>query len=560
MIAPRPKAAARLPRLVPRLLDGCLLPTIHRAVAFVIVGLIVAMAPTVARAAYTPKSPEVKALIKQGLKAVENSRDNRLGARALAGLTLLKADVKPDHPVVQRALAAIREGHANKGSLAALDVYSVGLCIIFLVELDPKAYKAEIQSYLDHLLSIQKPHGGWGYPNQPSGDTSMTQYGVLALWETEHADIPTPVEAWEKVANWLMRTQDPSGAWGYQGTDPGNFKLVPQSGVRHSMASAGLGSLYICADHFQFRRGTGLASDPDTPSALQRVRKPQAPQQPVRRAVATRLDLSRLGDALDRGDKWMQANYSIDPAEYPHYFLYAFERYQSFRELSSAPPFNPSHWYDDGYYHLEKTKSPDGAWASRHDTEIDTAFALLFLLRSSRKSIERAHHLGPGTLITGRGLPEGNDIELRMGQVRQKPLAGPAEQLLAAIEDPGHPDYLRAVEGLEEKVDSAPPANVSRLAERLRRLAGGDAPEARAAELRALGRARDLDSVPLMLVALSDPDDDVFLAAEDALKFMTRTIGDASENEGITPARRAGAARKWKAWYLSIRPTAKWED
>jgi Prenyltransferase and squalene oxidase repeat len=520
-------------------------------------GLLVIVAP--ARAAFTPKSPEVQTLIKKGINYVEKTSDPRVGAKALFGLTLLKADLKRDHPVVSSALEAVRGAAGSKASLESLDVYSVGLCLIFLAECDPEGLKPEIQTYLDHLISIQKPHGGWGYRDRTTGDTSMTQYGVLALWEAEHAGFKPPQEAWEKVAEWLIRTQDPKGPWGYQGTDPGSYKLVDQSLVRHSMASAGLGSLYICADHFKYRRG-GPREDAGTPSVLQRVRKAQAPQQPVPTAVVTRLNLGRLGEALDRGDKWMQENYKIDPPEYTHYFLYAFERYQSFREVSSSTPFKPSHWYDDGVYYLTKNEGADGSWSGTTGNSTDTCFALLFLLRSSQKSIERVHHLGPGTLITGRGLPSGNDIELRMGQVRQKPLAGPAEQLLAAIEDPGHPDYLRAVEGLEEKVDRAPPVELGRLAGRLRSLAGSDEPEARAAAVRALGRTRDLNNAPIIIAALSDPDDDVFLAAEETLQFMTRSISNPAENEGITPARRAGAVRKWRNWFLSIRPNAKLEE
>ena len=510
--------------------------------------------------ALNPKSPEVQALVAKGVKLLETSTDARLGARALQGLTLLKADVEHDHPVVQRALAAVQQGQKD---LAGHDVYTLGLCTIFLVELDPKAYRAEVQAYLDHLLSIQKPHGGWGYPNQNTGDTSMTQYGVLAMWETEQVGFKPSVAAFDKVANWLLRTQDPTGAWGYQGVDAGSFALVQQQGVRPSMASAGLGSLYICADHYHFRRRSGSrdGSESNVPSALVQVRKgsaPQTPQAPC--AAASNVDLNVLGQALARGDKWMGENYTINPPMYPHYFLYAFERYQSFRELSSNPPFSPATWYDEGVYHLSKTQSPTGAWSSSDGDVPDTCFAMLFLLRSSRKSIERKLALGPGTLVSGRGLPDGSDVELRMGQVKKKPLAGPAEQLLAAIEDPGHPDYLRAVEGLEEKMDRASTADFGRLGDRLRRLANSDAPEARAAALRALARTRNLDNVPILLAALQDPNDEVFLAAEQALQFMSRTIVDPNENEGVTPNRRANTVRKWKAWYLSIRPQAKLDD
>jgi hypothetical protein len=520
-------------------------------------GAFAAMSPS-ARGDFTPKSPKVKELIASGVKVLETSGDTRIGAEALAGLTVLKADAGPQHPVVQKALAAVRKALTDRGGLQSQDVYTVGLCVIFLVELDPVAYKSEIQAYLDHLLKIQKENGAWGYPNRPTGDTSMTQYGVLSMWEAEHAGFKVPIEAWEKVANWLLRTQDPSGAWGYQGTDPGTMnKLVPQNEIRHSMVSAGLGSLYICADKFQFRRAV---YDPNAglPSALQRVRKAPTPQAP--KAVATRVDLSRLGQALDAGDAWMRENYKIDPQQYQQYFMYAFERYQSFRELSATTPFQPGHWYDDGVYFLEKMRGPNGGWAGQTGEPTDTAFAMLFLLRSSKKSIERVHHLGPGTLITGRGLPEGNDVEMRMGQVRPKPLSGPAEQLLAAIDDPSHPDYLRAVEGLDEKVEKAPPAELGKLATKLRALAGGDSPGARAAAIHTLGIARDFDSVPVIIAALQDPDDDVFIAAEEALKYMSRTISDPSENESITPNRRASAVRKWRNWFLSIRPNAHLDD
>jgi len=516
--------------------------------------------------ALTPDSPQVKALVQKGIKFLETVDDNRVGARALFALTMLKADHKPDHPKIQSGLAAVREAAGKKAELEGMDVYSLCLCIIFLVEHDPKGHQQEIRTYLDQLLAVQKPNGGWGYAGQQEGDTSMTQYAVLSMWELSHSGINTPVAPWENVTSWLLRTQDPSGAWGYHGVDPGSMKLVTQSETRASMVSAGLGSLYICADQFQYRRQSGStsgASGPaSAPGALQIVRKPSAPAAPTAaiKMSAARVDHAALGAALDRGDAYMQKHYTIQPSESKLYFLYAFERYQSFRELSASPPFSPSNWYDEGVAHLEKIQAADGSWTDQWGNGPDTAFALLFLLRSSQRSIQKVNHLGPGTLISGRGLPDGKEVDLRLGQARQKPLAGPAEQLLAAIEDPSHPDYLRAVEGLEEKVNTAAPGNLGRLSDRLRRMAGGNAPEARAAALRALARTRDLDNVPLILAALSDPDDDVFVAAEEALQFMSRTIPTASDNDGINAARRASSARKWRAWYLSIRPQAKLED
>ena len=59
-------------------------------------------------------------------------------------------------------------------------IYDVGLSIIFLVRLDPEKYKPEIECLLKFLHARQKKHGGWGYYEKETGDTSMTQYGVLS--------------------------------------------------------------------------------------------------------------------------------------------------------------------------------------------------------------------------------------------------------------------------------------------------------------------------------------------------------------------------------------------
>ena len=47
---------------------------------------------------------------------------------------------------------------------------------------------------------------------------------------------------------WLIRTQDPSGGFGYQGKIGEGNKLVKQSEVRQSLSAAGLGSVYACSD------------------------------------------------------------------------------------------------------------------------------------------------------------------------------------------------------------------------------------------------------------------------------------------------------------------------
>ena len=52
----------------------------------------------------------------------------------------------------------------------------------------------------------------------------------------------------ERLTRWLLKTQDPSGVWGYQGTVATGSQRVQQTQTGCSMLAAGLGSVLICAD------------------------------------------------------------------------------------------------------------------------------------------------------------------------------------------------------------------------------------------------------------------------------------------------------------------------
>ncbi len=137
-------------------------------------------------------SPEVRGLVDAGLAVLEKPIDEqqyanaaRLGGKCIVGLAFVKAG-KPTHTRVDEAISAIRTAMAPDEKV---DVYSNGIVIVFLCELDPKRYQREIQWYLDLLRQRQKDHGGWGYDgnsvegfNLVTGDTSQTQYGSLGYW------------------------------------------------------------------------------------------------------------------------------------------------------------------------------------------------------------------------------------------------------------------------------------------------------------------------------------------------------------------------------------------
>lgn len=520
---------------------------------------LLSMAAIAGAAPLTPESPEVREAVARGLEFLSKSTEGRLGGRALIGLAYLKAGQPDDHPKVQEAAEAIRAEVAKEGGFRS-DIYSTGLSIIFLCNLDPAKYRKEIEAILDYLASQQKSHGGWGYPHQGTGDTSMTQYGVLALWEADRAGLDTPIDVWVGVCNWLLRTQDPGGAFGYQGNDPGKFERVRQANIRASMVVAGLGSLYVCQNYLRIESDPG-AVDPNLPRALRQVVDDN--NRSSTRPRTAKVDPKHVVRAQRDGDQWMQDNYRVNPGLYVHYYLYGLERYQTFREAAGHGPGAVPTWYDDGARLLLETQGQQGEWTSESATGrwCDTAFSILFLVRSTRQSLDYIERYGAGTLVGGRGLPgDAAQVEVRQGRVVARPLSGPADELLAMIENADDPNFLSAVEGFRQLTLSADEATLGEQRIRLKRLLGGKRPEARAAALAALARQRNLDDVPLLIGALDDPAPAVVLAARDALRYVSRKPQGMGLADHFTEADRRAAGDKWKAWYLSIRPDATFVD
>jgi Prenyltransferase and squalene oxidase repeat len=470
-------------------------------------------------------------------------------------LALLKAGQPKDHPRIQTAISQITS--VANSSVRYGELYSVGLSLIFLIEHDPVAHRPTINKLIEYLLSVQKKEGGWGYPEKPTGDTSMTQYAVLGLWVANEAGFSVPIERWERVTNWLLRTQDPSGAFGYQGVDPGigASQLVAQEEIRHSMAAGGLGSLYVCADYL------GLASAVDrgdlaAGGPLKPVNRPDDVGLTSIAARTRNVSAARLQAAQDRGNAWMGANYTVQPPQWTHYYLYGLERYQSFRGLAAGSLEREPRWYNDGVSFLVSTQKPNGSWEGQCGVAVDTAFSVLFLARSTQQTIEVVRRFGKGVFVGGRGIPkDADELEVGVGGVRARKLNDSVEKLLNAVETETHPDYERAVESLEQlHLDERVDARLSEWAVRLRRMAGGSDPVRRAAVLRALAQAGEFSDIPILIEALDDPQPIVRNAAEEALRFLSRRGDGFGLKPNASDQDRADNIRRWWTWYRELAP------
>ena len=91
---------------------------------------------------------------------------------------------------------------------------------------------------------------------------------------------------------------------------------------------------------------------------------------------------------------------------------------------------------------------------------------------------------------------------------------------------------------------------------RLQQLVRGGEPEVRLLAVRALGRSGNLDYVPTLIYALTDPEPRIVLEARDGLRFISRRFAGFGPPDEFTEEQRYEAVDAWKHWYRTLRPGA----
>ena len=530
---------------------------------------IVALVPNVANG--QPLPPRIRQAVDRGCQYLKTggarealanpSACHRLGLTSLTLLALYKAEaVQPTDTLARELLASIRQDARNPGIPSNYAApYAVAIALTVLAEVDPRGSAAEIRHLRDILVRFQMPHGGIsclqgaGSTKQRGGDTSMTQYGALAFWALDQSGAGISNTAWRNLASWLIRTQHNSGGYVYE----------PASGSspRLGTTAAALSALYICQARAKLGGRKNREKEDGLPPALEKVQPSDEP----RRLRAISLPTAQLAQAAQRAEQWMQANFSfekIEHVEYHFYFLYSLERYHSFQELVDPESQESQRWYEQGVDYLLKHQHSDGRWSSERagitgsPEPAPTAFAVLFLVRATRKMLQKVQPAS-GKLIGGRGLPPlGSPLELKNGQVRVKPLKGPADQLLGIAGNPNDPRFYQALAALEEMSQDPDPRMLSKLDRQLRQLAQSDSPEAKVAAIKALAATGKMDVVPLLIRLLEDPHPQVMLAARDALRRLSRRMEGFGLPDRPSPDQRRRAIERWKQWFQTIRPDA----
>jgi hypothetical protein len=512
------------------------------------------------RAAH-PDDPPIKAAIDKGVSYLRSKAANQYGGyNALCVYAMLKAKVKASDPAIAVVLGKIIRKVSASGEYKPPEhfVYEAGVDLMALEAADAEKYRSQIEAIVAYLLKEQLPNGSWDYPaKNNNGDTSITQYAVLGLWAADRAGVKVPMDAWNRAANWYVKTQlkgDGGGAFAYHpaASVAGDLDRKPS----HSMTAAGAGSLMVTR-LFLHPNAKGLGSQAKKKAAqakasgapkfgvLQTIdfeklkdenkKSADKPKSQKPEPTGARLAVGAIDSSVKGGASWLSRNYTIVDVQglqaWPLYYLYGLERMCALAEIDK---FGNRDWYADGSSHLVQAQKSDGSWMGQgaaqgatKGTPEGTAFAVLFLTKSTARILNKRlgapAALGAGMQAGGRGLSgDLGLVEEKNGRVEQKKVELPIDQLLAELENPKLLDTGDAQKALVEAVQVGDREKLIGQKDRLKVLARHRDGEIRRTAFWALGRCEDLSVVPLLLEGLAEDDLGVMMEARNALCTLTR--------------------------------------
>ncbi|TWU57218.1 hypothetical protein [Rubripirellula reticaptiva] len=516
--------------------------------------------------AYTPEDPIVQKMIDGGISYLEslpadNSNENG-GTTGLTGYAHFKVRHDAENPVVKRgiqwAVNYAKNLHGGNSHSHTAN-YEIAVAVLLLAAVDPVHYRPELETLQEYLMSVQLPNGPFDYPGEKSGDVSQTQYVMLAIWTLDRIGIPLEYDRVVACLQWLLRVQDIDGAWPYKGVDPGVGRpnIRQTQSVGYSMGLAGGSSILIAGDALRLWGDTGTDQDDPgivgLPEAIKlfiedsnqnRRQKVKISQEPVKRSI-------------NFLEQWLAKNpYKRGGMDWYYYIIYTTERYESFIEISQGSAKDPSPaWYNTIVEQLRGYQSPEGGWKDRSHSQPaqSTAFALLFLIRSTQKTI---FSMSAGTLEGGYGLPKDTtNIRVDGTQIKGKAIASQVTDLLKILES----DDTSETEGksLPDDLELDPtPAGRRAQLDRLERLVRGSKSwQARRVAAKLLGKSDELRVAPALIFALSDPDKPTRRFARDGLRFISRKFEGFGMPDDPTETETDQAQDAWRAWYRTVDPT-----
>jgi hypothetical protein len=536
-------------------------PTLRKSVRGLIV-LALLLTSTARGQKFTPEHPVVQEMVNRGLnflhskKSAPGSYTNSQGSTLLAGYCVFKVNADPSDPLVQDAVNVALE-LANGSSNPAFHpeekgTYMIALAGMLLPTVDVDAYGAQTKLIRDYFMRKQLPHGGFGYPHGPDaamGDISQTQYVMLSLWTMNQLGVEVPLDNIVRALNFLLLAQQPEGAWPYMS----DTKAV-KGAVTNSLGAAGLSAMLIGGDLLGLYRSKQQEAQEEEgiiPLAFHRVvTESQRPK--------VNFEKGRLDASSKKCESWFAANpYVRDPN---FYYVYSKERYESFLEITKGKQSKSPEWYNAGVGLLQKSQATDGSWGSsqgdRSDflpPDVSTAFSILFLIRSTQKAIgELSEGVNQGV---GEIPDDVRSITLSNGKIANKNEKNTIDDALKMLEDESKVEGEDSLAPDRMLLAQDPKQRKVQL-NRFVRLLNAQDFKARQIAAKMLGRGDDLDLVPSLIYALTDPDSRVPIFAEESLRLISRQLDTSflPKKDKLSDQDKAKASMQWKKWYATVRP------
>jgi hypothetical protein len=521
------------------------------------------------------QAQDVAASIERG-RAFLQSRIQTAGGRgetALAALALSKSGSKMDDPefaaVVDNLARTVDVSGYKPSSSLGLDNYETAVMIMALVSADRERYQPQILALGRYLLSRQRAGGPWDYGSGSAGDTSQSQYALLGLWEAAAAGLDVPGDAWDRALHWHITRQDLAGGFAYHPATPPGDARIQQAMVQHSTTAGGVFSMVVCRSNLSLGNAATSARSDTSELALLIPVEPE--QEKVSRPIyKPKVTKSAADEAVKLGTQWLNQHFTVDKPVGPLlYYLYGVERLGTILNQTS---FGSTDWYKQGSAFLISRQADNGSWSSNYDPVVDTSFAILFLSRSTQKTLEKIRivRLGEATMTGGKGLPtaDGTPPEyLTRQKARYRAaLATSVDEILSKLADL---DVDEWDQGAAASIENANPKEIiEKLGKNhagLRRMAKHPSPAVREAGLWGLARLRDFRFAPILINGLSDPDPEVYLAARDGLLFLSRKL-DAVPLPDTPPPQPVldAAIKSWRDWYdglhVVVEPDQQFDD
>ena len=537
---------------------------------------------------YFPEHPRVQETVNRGIQYIENIGEPQKGDLVLAALTIVEtrkrydAIVPVDHPLVKRAAKSIVD-EINLGRLLKHDsVYYPCLSLILLCDLGDEKYRKEILALLENIVSRQEPSGAFTYEKkkgQYRGDTSQTQYVALALWVAHKHGFIVPEHVPQRALDWLLKVNQPNGTWFYEYK---NDAPIARRQRALSIQAAGLGTVYLLADFLQLnpqssRRRVNKAtaeriadqvqSGLALPPSVSVYVPPKEGELANEERRNVRIDRGRLSAVKSAANQNLKSDFEPFTNFWGYYYLYALERYAFFRERAEGSVRDIPDWYDQCAMAIFDRQKDDGSFRPPQRGESNfyaTCFAILFLVRSSEVLVAPS---GEGPLAGGLGLKPNVRLDLAEGGGRIKSfdvvrgledvmdlLSSEAidEQQFELIQD----SLSKAIGDLSNDKSRGKSEQIAFM----RGLVSDRNYFRRLIAVQVLSRQQDLDNVPALIYALGDPDLRICAEAHNGLRLISRRLDSIQISDEPDYSEYQSVKRKWKDWYLKIRPGAKLLD